>query len=158
MGFFNNQDWVWGLGLIISGAFFAFAVIKRGVKRFRQTYLNVEFNDLQIGTWFDWVIKFVVPIEAIAILVFWSYQSVTTYDPEGWWHPFRSFSLGTCVVQWGLLILLLFSLNSRLHQMLGTKESVNGRSIDSHFHGADFGIYLGRALLLCESCGAEGPE
>ncbi|MFQ5584566.1 MAG: sodium-dependent transporter, partial [Calditrichia bacterium] len=51
MKIFNNQDWVWGLGLIISGAFFTFAVLKTGVNRFREKYLVAEFNDIRVGSW-----------------------------------------------------------------------------------------------------------
>ncbi len=35
LGFFENQDFVWSVGLMISGAFVAFAVIRYGARRFR---------------------------------------------------------------------------------------------------------------------------
>jgi NSS family neurotransmitter:Na+ symporter len=33
MGFFTNQDWVWGLALMVSGFFFTVAVLKYGPKK-----------------------------------------------------------------------------------------------------------------------------
>lgn len=36
---FDNQDWVWGRGLLVAGAFFAGAVLRRGARRFRAEHL-----------------------------------------------------------------------------------------------------------------------
>ncbi|RMI26791.1 MAG: sodium-dependent transporter [Calditrichaeota bacterium] len=113
LDFFNNQDWVWGLGLIISGAFFAFAVIARGVERFRENFLNLPHNDLRIGAWFDWVMQYLIPVEALAMLIWWFFS---TWDAQLWWHPLNVYSLGTCVVQWAALIVFLLLLNSKLYQ------------------------------------------
>ncbi len=114
---FNNQDWVWGLGLIISGGFFAFAVLHYGVSRFRNAYLATPINDIQIGTWFDYLMKYLVPIEALILLGWWFFQSVHWY-PRDWWNPFIPFSLGTCLLQWGILIAALIYMNSRLERWI----------------------------------------
>ncbi|HEX3034640.1 MAG TPA: sodium-dependent transporter, partial [Thermodesulfobacteriota bacterium] len=45
MSFFQNQDWVWGIGLMLSGFFVSFAVIKYGPSRFRTEVVNTEGND-----------------------------------------------------------------------------------------------------------------
>lgn len=111
LDFFKNQDWVWGLGLILSGSFFAFAGIKHGVTKFRDRYINTRYSELYIGKWFDWILKYLIPFEAIAMMIWWTYQSIYVYDPDGWWKPFRSFSMGTCLLQWGLLITILLLFN-----------------------------------------------
>src|SRR5690606_22512880 len=59
IGFFQNQDWVWGVGLMMSGFFFAFAVLRYGVSRWRETFINQD-ADLRIGAWWDWAIRLVV--------------------------------------------------------------------------------------------------
>lgn len=115
MGFFNNQDWVWGLGLIVSGSFFAFAIIKSGVEKFRRQFLAIESNDLYVGKWFNWILRYVIPIEAIAMLVWWFYQSVL-WDPGSWWKPLSPYSLGTCLAQWIGLIFILIILNTTIYQ------------------------------------------
>lgn len=115
--FFNNQDWVWGLGLIISGSFFAFGVIKTGVADFREKHLTLPNNDLYIGTWFNWITKYVIPIEAIVMLMWWLYQSIQ-WNPSSWWQPFRQYSMGTCLVQWAGLILILLLFNSQLYKYI----------------------------------------
>lgn len=108
--FFQNQDWVWGLGLIISGLFFAISVISYGVHRFRQQLVNIVKGDLRIGKWFEIVIKYFIPIEALVLLIWWLYRSIG-WNPKGWYNPVQPDSLGTCIIQWLLLILLLIILN-----------------------------------------------
>ena len=36
MGFFNNQDWVWAMGLVVSGSFFLMLVLKVGPRKIRE--------------------------------------------------------------------------------------------------------------------------
>ena len=118
LDFFNNQDWVWGLGLIISGGFFTFAVIKQGARKFRERFLLTKYNDIQVGNWFDWVMKFLIPIEALVLLVWWFYRA---WDAELWWSPFSIYSLGTCLIQWSILIAVLIILNKKLYQWVAKK-------------------------------------
>ena len=110
---FDNQDWVWGLGLIISGGFFTFAVLHYGVTRFRETFLAIPTNDIQVGRWFDYLMKFLIPVEVVVLLGWWFIQSVQWY-PQDWWNPFIPFSLGTCLLQWGILIGTLLFMNAKL--------------------------------------------
>ena len=44
MDFFKNQDWVWGIGLLFSGAFIAFAAIRYGAARFREQLINLSWR------------------------------------------------------------------------------------------------------------------
>jgi neurotransmitter:Na+ symporter, NSS family len=110
---FLNQDWVWGVGLIVSGGFFAFAVLRFGVARFRRLYLNTEESDLTIGRWYDIVVKYVIPLEAFSLLGWWFWVAVQA-DLKGWWNPLRAESVGTCLAQWGIAILTLILLNRRI--------------------------------------------
>ena len=45
-------------------------------------------------------------------------KSTGGYDPQYWWHPFRTFSIGTCVFQWGALITLLALFNRPIRRAL----------------------------------------
>ncbi|NOX36659.1 MAG: sodium-dependent transporter [Calditrichaeota bacterium] len=121
MDFFNNQDWVWGLGLIISGGFFAFAVLKKGVQQFRERWLNIGESDLYIGPWFNWVMRYVIPLEALVLLGWWFYQAIQ-WEAALWWNPLRPFSLGTCLMQWGLLMTALWLFNRKLAKMIYRSE------------------------------------
>ena len=107
---FLNQDWVWGIGLIVSGGFFAFAVVRFGVERFRRLCLNTEESDLIIGRWYDIVIKYVIPLEATLLLGWWFWVAIQA-DIKGWWNPLRAESVGTCLLQWGIALAILITLN-----------------------------------------------
>jgi len=114
MAVFNNQDWVWGVGLLISGLLVAVAALCYGVDRFRRECINDSGTDFKVGPWLNVVLAVVIPLEFAAMLSWWFYQSITSYDPAGWWQPFHVFSVGTCLAQWGMVLALLFLFNSRL--------------------------------------------
>ncbi len=122
LGFFQNQDWVWGLGLMVSGLFISLVVIKYGADKFRDELINTPEQRRMVGRWFIPVIKYVIPLEFIALMVWWFYRMVTELDPDGWWHPFHSFSVGTTVLQWALLIGVLLLLNRWWANRVGAKE------------------------------------
>lgn len=110
MAFFNNQDWVWGVGLMISGGFIAFGVIKYGVDRFRKEAVNSEGSDVIVGRWYNILIGWLIPIQVIVLIAWWLWAT-TRWDPDGWWHPFHPESLGTCVFQWAIVILVFVWFN-----------------------------------------------
>jgi len=112
MGFFKNQDWVWGIGLMVSGLFIAVAVIKYGAKRFRNELINTEDEKRPIGVWFVWVISILVPLEFLAMVGWWFYQSATVFDPKGWWKLASQSSVGTVVIQIVFLAAVLYFTNT----------------------------------------------
>ncbi len=106
---FTNQDWVWGVGLILSGAGIAFAVIRFGVDKFRTEIINAEGSDIKIGKWYNFVIKYLIPFQAVVLLIWWLVSSAS-WDPE-WWNPFHTANAGTCLFQWGIVIGIFILLN-----------------------------------------------
>jgi len=99
----HNQDWVWGVALMVSGLFFAIAVTGAGVRRFRETQLNHEGSDIRIGRWWELVIAVLVPGEALALLGWWIFQA-KGWDPTGWLDPLGSDTVGTILLQWGVVL------------------------------------------------------
>lgn len=112
INFFANQDWVWGMGLILSGAFIAFTIIKYGADKFRSEIINQSGSDIKIGRWYNAVIKYIIPVQVVFLLSWWLISS-TTWDPE-WWNPFHTENLGTCIAQWTLIISLFVLMNKYL--------------------------------------------
>jgi NSS family neurotransmitter:Na+ symporter len=110
--FFSNQDWVWGVGLILSGAFIAFAVKKIGIDKLRKEIINGEGSDIKLGRWYNILIGYIVPVLAVTLIVWWLYSSVS-WDPE-WWNPFHAENVGTCLLQWGIVLTLFIGLNKYL--------------------------------------------
>jgi NSS family neurotransmitter:Na+ symporter len=109
--FLVNQDTVWGIGLLISGAFMAFAVIKFNPPTFRSKLVNVDENGWQLGSWWEVVIKYIVPIEVITLVGWWIYQSALV---SNWYNPITEFSLMTIVVQWGVALALFAFYNHKI--------------------------------------------
>lgn len=106
----HNQDWVWGVGLMASGLFFAIAVNRIGPARFRESQLNHEHSNIRIGTWWDVVIRYLVPIEAVALMGWWMWQ----VRGPGALDPFGIENIGTILFQWAIAFTLLLVLNNRL--------------------------------------------
>jgi len=106
---FNNQDWVWGVGLMLSGFFFAFAARKFGLEKLRTEDLNGEGSDLQVGRWWSFVVGVLVPIEAVILMVWWLWSAAQ--DNPDWLKVMSSYSVGTVIVQWaiGLTALILYN-------------------------------------------------
>ncbi len=109
--FFANQDFVWGVALMISGAFIAFAVIRYGASQFRTENIDNQPDDWNAGPLWDKIICYVIPALAAILLGWWLYQAGSVYAPDRWFDPFDPFSVMTCLVQWGAVLLLFFLLN-----------------------------------------------
>ena len=114
--FLKNQDHVWSFGLIVSGLFVAFSVMRYGVPRFRERLINTEYNDLYIGKWWEYVIIFLFPIQFLVLMLWFFYDAIAS-NPDQWWNPFIAEGFMTIVVQWGLAIAVLIILNDRLNKM-----------------------------------------
>ena len=111
LDFFANQDFVWGVALMISGAFIAFAVIRHGASRFRKDSIDHQEHDWNAGPQWDMAIRFAIPALAVVLLGWWLYQAASVYAPERWFDPFDSFSVMTCLVQWGIVLAIFMLLN-----------------------------------------------
>ncbi len=109
MEVFGNQDFVWGVGLMLSGAFFAFAVLRYGVTQWREEFINTGDSDIHIGAWWDWAIRFVV-VQAAVLIVWWLWQVRGEGFAENW-NPIATFNIGTVVVQWAVVLGILIGLN-----------------------------------------------
>ncbi len=121
--FFANQDFVWGVALMISGAFIAFAVIRHGASRFRTESIDNQPHDWNAGPLWDTMIRFVIPTLAVVLLGWWLYQAASVYAPDRWFDPFDPFSVMTCLVQWGMVLALFIALNRKIAQRtLGSRD------------------------------------
>ncbi len=111
IGIFQNQDWVWGVGLMLSGFFFAFAVVKYGVTKWREKFINTPDSDVRIGKWWDWAMRLVL-VEAVVLMVWFLVQAG---GDDFWsaetWTLFSSYNVGSVLIQWALALAALFALN-----------------------------------------------
>lgn len=119
--FFGNQDWAWGIGLMVSGFFFALAVIIYGANNFRKNLINQAGNDVNIGKWYEYIMKYIIPLEFSVLIIWWFWQSLN-WAPKTWWNPFETYSLGTCIFQWGLVIIFFLFVNKKINQRISLTD------------------------------------
>lgn len=120
IGFFQNQDWVWGVGLMLSGFFFAFAVLKYGVSKWRETFVNHEGSDVRIGAWWDWAMRLII-VEAVVLMGWWLW-SARGDDFTSTWTLFSSYNVGTVLIQWGVALAVLVAANRWLARSVPTED------------------------------------
>jgi len=109
LNFLANQDWVWGVGLILSGAFISFSIIKYGVDKFRIEVINGYGSDVKIGKLYNFIIGILVPIQVIVLISWWLVSSIG-WDAE-WWNPFHPENFGTVIFQWAIILLVFVLFN-----------------------------------------------
>ena len=112
LGVFQNQDWVWGVALMLCGFFFAFAVLRFGVTKWRETYINQEGSDIHIGPWWDWAIR-LVAVEAVVLAGWWLW-SARGDDFQATWTLFSPYNVGSVVIQFAIVLVVLISANKWL--------------------------------------------
>jgi len=128
LNFLDNQDWVWGVGLLLSGLFVAFAMMKYGLERARDV-INLDGADFQIGKWWSVCVR-MFPVLFSIIVGWWIWQSITWY-PENWWDPFEVFSVGTIIVQFIIVIAISVATNNWLAKKVGKGRDITQEESNS---------------------------
>lgn len=126
VNFFNNQDWVTGLLLLIGTLFTCFAVVRFDPKKFRELFLNTPEDEFPVGGWFEICVKFLGPICIGAMIIWWSVQSISWY-PDTWWKPIAVDNLGTVIFQAALMIIASIIFNDKVAATIKNKY-FNGES------------------------------
>lgn len=104
--FLQNQDWVWGLGLIVSGLFIIFAVWKRGPLKFKHQLLDPTASIKLPDQYFQLMMAINIPI-GLYLIVWWMSQDYSAnpwFTPDGSWNLFDTYSNASIVTQWALVI------------------------------------------------------
>ncbi|MEO9474669.1 MAG: sodium-dependent transporter [Cyclobacteriaceae bacterium] len=118
LDFFSNQDWVWGIGLVISGLFIAFATAKYGAVRFKHEFIDGDSDFKVPDAYFKYSI--IVNLFIGVILVYWwmsqGYSEHPWFTPSGAWNVLDTYSNATIVTQWGSVLLLGLIINKFLYR------------------------------------------
>ncbi len=115
----SNQDFVWGMALLISGAVFAFMMVKHGIGKIRREEILPDKNDWKIGIWWEYIYKYFIPTASILLLTWWF---VLAADDDQWYNPLNMSSIANCIAQWLLIITTLLIIN----KWIVRKKSKNG--------------------------------
>ena len=125
LNFLDNQDWVWGVGLLVSGLCVATALIKYGLEELRTKEINIPEADFKVGKWWSTCIR-LFPVLFVIILGWWVKQAISWY-PDNWWHPLETFSVGTIAVQWVLLIVFALITQNYLNNKIVAGEMTGSK-------------------------------
>ncbi len=118
LNFFTNQDWVWGVGLILSGLFILIAVAKNGPVAFKKESIDVS-SDMRFSSRFFKLAIFGNIAMAVFLIYWWMSQGFSTnpwFDENGNWNVIDVYSNASIVTQWGLVIVLGILLNKYLYK------------------------------------------
>ncbi|XP_072041120.1 uncharacterized sodium-dependent transporter YhdH-like [Amphiura filiformis] len=112
INFLLNQDFVWGFALLISGLVFQYMVIRYGPTRFRmQLYNDYSIDDWTLPKVWEWIIMFVAPIEAVALIIWWAVDTISNDSDEYPWYGFSPESFMATVFEWGAFMIVLLLTN-----------------------------------------------
>jgi len=118
--FLGNQDWVFGMTLLVGTLFTCFAIFKYGTDKVRTKLINIPENEMYIGKWWTVCMNVVVPITITIMFGWWVVQSISWY-PDTWWNPFLEFSLGTVILQASIHIIVLVLFNKKMSDSIKHK-------------------------------------
>jgi NSS family neurotransmitter:Na+ symporter len=117
---FNNQDWVWGVGLILSGLFIIIAVVKHGAAKFKREYVDQD-SDFKVPTAY-FVICMFVNIGLASVLIYWwlsrGYSEYPWFDEHGNWNVLDVYSNASVITQWLVVLVAGILLNKYLYRKI----------------------------------------
>lgn len=124
LDFFSNQDWVWGVGLIVTGLFILFAVVKAGAKKFKEELVD-EDSDFKVSSRY-FVICMTGNIALALFLIYWwlsqGYSEYPWFDANGNWNLFDVYSNASILTQWIGVMLIGFLMNKFLYNKFAAKK------------------------------------
>ncbi len=118
LDFFNNQDWVWGIGLIISGLLIIIVTLRYGIKKFKQDFIDTDSEFNVPVKYFAVCLMFNMVLAGV--LIYWwmsrGYSEYPWFDANGNWNLFDVYSNASVVTQWLIVLVLGIVLNKYLYK------------------------------------------
>ena len=117
--FFNNQDFVVGMGMVIGAFFSCVAVFKFGAEKLRTKFVNHKYSSMSVGKHFNIALLVIVPALTIIMFVWWCVLSIG-WNPD-WYNPLGTYSLGTLIFQLGGMGVVFAIFNNKIAKSAGKK-------------------------------------
>jgi len=117
LDFFSNQDWVWGIGLIVSGLFICFAALKKGAIAFKEKLIDADSDFAVSNAYFKYALMINVPL-ALVLIWWWMSRGYSEYpwlNEYGRWNFLDVYSNATIVTQWGVILLIGIVFNKKIY-------------------------------------------
>ena len=104
---------------MVSGFFFAFAVLRYGVTKWREKFINQEGSDIHIGAWWDWAMR-LVAVEAVVLALWWLWEARSD-NFAATWTLFSDGNVGTVLIQFTVAVIVLRLANNWLAKTVQAK-------------------------------------
>lgn len=120
--FFSNQDWVWGVGLIITGLLILIGVALNKPLKFKRELID-KGSDIIFPNWFFLFAIYGNICLGFFLIYWWLSQdfSSTWFTEEGRWDLFGTYSNASTVTQWGVVFVSGIILNGFLYKQFVKK-------------------------------------
>lgn len=117
LNFFSNQDWVWGVGLIVTGLFILIAVAMNDPVKFKMENID-KGSDMVLSSQFFKVAVFSNIAIGFFIIYWWLSQdySAQWFNVDGQWDLFGVYSNASTITQWGVVIIVGLVFNGYLYR------------------------------------------
>ena len=115
----DNQDWVWGVGLLVSGALIALVAIKYGVEKLRNEEVNAEGAGMHFPKAYFNVCMYIMPVIVAVMVIYWLIQTKEWF-PDTWLNPFIiQDNTGTIILQFVVVIAVGLGLTKFFNRKTG---------------------------------------
>jgi len=125
LNFFSNQDWVWGIGLIVSGLFFVLVAFKEGALRFKHEVIDKD-SDFRVPDLYFVACISLNAVLAVVLIVWWmsrGYSANPWFDANGNWSLFDVYSNASVVTQWAIVLIVGLLLNGFLYRKFSGRDA-----------------------------------
>ncbi len=117
LDYFSNQDWVWGVGLILTGLFILIAVAMNNPLKFKESLIDME-SGMKISSKFFTFAIFANIAIGFFLIYWWLSQDYSSkwFNEDGQWDVFGVYSNASTITQWGIAISVGLIFNGFLYK------------------------------------------
>jgi NSS family neurotransmitter:Na+ symporter len=115
---FENQDWVWGVGLLVSGVFISFLIMRYGPAKFKKDFID-ENSDFKVSSKYFSAMIYFIFFAGLFLVYWWMDQGSSDYpwfDEDGNWNFIDKFSNATIVTQWVIALVIAIVFNGWVYK------------------------------------------
>jgi NSS family neurotransmitter:Na+ symporter len=76
-----------------------------------------------VERWYELLIRYAIPAQVVVLITWW-FSQVIQADPTHWWNPLAAESVGTCLFQWALAILVFVAVNRMIVERTLTERVI----------------------------------
>ncbi|MEM6735097.1 MAG: sodium-dependent transporter [Bacteroidota bacterium] len=117
LDFFSNQDWIWGVGLIVTGLFILIGIAMNKPGTFKKQTIDVDSDLIMPTSYFKFAV-FANVIFGFFLIYWWLSQDYSKqwFNEDGAWDVFGTYSNASTITQWGIVIVMGLILNKYLYK------------------------------------------